>query len=319
MISTESPRVTVISAWYNRVDGLEESVCSILRQEGVDFEYVIVDDCSTDKTSSLLESIKDPRLRLLRNSRNLGFTRSMRKAASEARGDYIAVHDAGDISLPSRLAKQVERLDADAEIVAIGSGVMYHNPLTGDKRKVNFYQVDSERTPFTHGEVMYRRMTYEAVGGYREIFYYAQDGDLWRRLGELGRFERLDEVLYERRIFSDGVGGNPDKGVLQAIFSNLGMYSQMERLAGRCDPVEKWNATSLLLQPLTPRFKAIGTFHVKDLLKQRRFREAKQILETAPLGMLTWKLLILYLVLAPFFKKPSLQPAPLVNTFSSKK
>ena len=260
MISTETPRVTVISAWYNRVDGLEESVHSILQQDGVDFEYIIVDDCSTDKTSSLLESIKDPRLRLFRNSRNLGFTRSMRKAASEARGEYIAVHDAGDISLPSRLAKQVERLDIDAEIVAIGSGVIYHNPITRDKRKIKFYPVESERTPFTHGEVMYRRTAYEAVGGYREIFYYAQDSDLWRRLGELGRFERLDEVLYERRIFHDGVGGNPDKGVLQAIFSNLGMYSQMERLAGRRDPVDKWNATSLLFQPLTPISKLLAPF-----------------------------------------------------------
>jgi glycosyltransferase involved in cell wall biosynthesis len=319
MTTTDTPRVTVISAWYNRMEGLEESVHSILQQEGVDFEYIIVDDCSTDETSSLLESIKSSRLHLLRNSRNIGFTRSMCKAANEARGEYIAVHDAGDISFPSRLAKQVERLDADPEIVGIGSGVIRHDTTTGDKREIDFHPIDSERNPFTHGEVMYRRKAYEAVGGYREIFYYSQDSDLWRRLGELGRFERLDEILYEHRVFSGGVAASPDKLVLQAIFSNLGLHSHMERLAGRRDPVEKWNAASLLLQPLTPHFKASGTFQVKDLLKKRRFGEAKRVLETVPLGMLTWKLLVLYLVLAPIFKKPPLQPKPLMSTFSNEK
>jgi glycosyltransferase involved in cell wall biosynthesis len=319
MTTIDIPRVTVISAWHNRGYGLEDSVNSILQQEGVDFEYIIVDDCSTDETSTLLESLKDPRLRLLRNSRNLGFTRSARKAASEARGEYIAVHGAGDISFPSRLAQQVERLDADSEIVAIGSRVAQHNIITEEKRELSLAPINSEKNPFTHGEVMYRRDAYEAVGGYRAIFYHSQDIDLWRRLGEVGRFERLDEVLYERRIFSDGVAASLDKLVLQVIFSNLGMYSQMERLAGRHDPVEKWHAASLLLQPLTPRFKLRGTAHFKYLLKKRRFREAKKLLEAVPLGMLTWKLLLVYLVLAPFFKKPPLRPAPLINTFSGKK
>lgn len=96
------PRVTVVSAWYNRTEDLELSVCSVLEQEGVDFDFVIIDDSSTDETSARLLAISHPRLRLLRNARNIGFTASIRRAVEEARGEYVALHDAGDLSLPGR-------------------------------------------------------------------------------------------------------------------------------------------------------------------------------------------------------------------------
>lgn len=315
MTVSPAPRVTVISAWHNRTDDLEASVRSVLDQEGVDFEFVVVDDRSTDETGSLLAGIVHPRFRVLRNARNLGFTRSIRRAAAEARGDYIAVHGAGDISAPGRLAAQVALLDARPDAVAAGTGVVNHDMATGERLSIDFPPMDSGSTIYTHGEVMFRRAVYEAVGGYREVFQFAQDADLWRRMGEHGRLLRVDAPLYERRIFSGGVAGDRSKEVLQAAFSNLGVHAHLERLAGRRDPVDRLNAAALLTQPMTLRFKARGTYPIKRMLRERRFAEAKAALETVPLGLLTWKLLAVYLALAPFFPRPAPRPAPPMETW----
>lgn len=315
MTGIAAPRVTVISAWYNRTADLELSVRSILDQEGVEFEFVIVDDCSTDDTAARLAGIAHPRLRVLRNATNLGFTGSIRRAAAEARGDFIAVHGAGDLSLPGRLASQVALLDVRPEAVAAGVGVVNHDLASGRRETIVWPAMESGQTIYTHGEVMYRRADYEAVGGYRQVFHFAQDSDLWRRLGERGRLLRVEEVFYERRIFADGVAGDRGKEVMQAVFSNLGVHAAIERAAGRRDPVDRWNAAALLRQGLTPRFQARGTYPIKMMLKERRFAEAKAALDVVPLGLLTWKLLLVYLLLAPFHPRPKLAPVPPVETW----
>lgn len=315
MTLSPAPRLTVISAWFNRTEGLEESVRSLLDQQGVAFDFVIIDDCSTDETSARLAAIHHPRLRVLRNDRNLGFTQSIRRAAEEATGEYIAIHGAGDLSLPGRLAAQVAFLDANPQHVAVGTGVINHELATGRCEQMLFQPLGGANTPFTHGEVMYRRAAYHAVGGYRTVFQYAQDSDLWRRMGEIGWLGRIEDVLYERRIFADGVARNRSKEVLQAICDNLGVHAAQERAAGRPDPVDKIGALALLTQAMTPRIKARIQSIAKILLRERRFAELKTGLEAVPLGLLSWKLLLLYVAMAPFFPKPKPKPAPPVETF----
>lgn len=312
---TAPSRVTVISAWFNRMEGLEESVRSVLAQDGVDFDYVIVDDCSTDGTGARLEALarEDPRLVILRNDINIGLTRSLRRAVAAARGEYVAVHGAGDISLPGRLAAQVAFLDDNTDHVVVGTGVVNHNLVTGRRETARFAPMESGNTPYTHGEVMYRKAAYEAVEGYRDLFRYSQDNDLWRRLGEIGRLGRVEALLYERRIFSDGVGGSPGKMVLQAVFSNLGVFAAQERAAGRRDPVAKDGAAALLTQKITPRAISRISLAVKGLLRERRFAEAVAALETVPLGLLSGKLLLVYLVLRPFHRRPRMSPVPPVE------
>ena len=319
MTLSPSPRLTVISAWFNRTEGLEESVNSLLDQKGVEFDFVVIDDCSTDETSARLAAISHPRLRILRNSRNMGFTASIRRAAEEARGDYIAIHGAGDLSLPGRLAAQMAFLETNPEHVAVGTGVVNYELGSGRREVIQFPPLEGSNTPYTHGEVMFCRTAYEAVGGYRTVFHFSQDSDLWRRLGEIGRLGRIGEVFYERRIFADGVARNRSKEVLQAIFSNLGVHAAQERAAGRRDPVDRLGAAALLTQPMTARFKARGTFVIRVLLREWRFAEAKSLLESVPLGLLTWKLLLLYLLLAPIYRKPKLQPVPPVETWRGAK
>ena len=295
-------RISVFSCWHNRTFDLEASVRSILNQEGVDFEYIVIDDASTDGTAEMLAAIDHPRFRLMRNEANIGFVRSARKALALATGGYIAVHGAGDISLPGRLAAQAALLDANPDVVVTGVGVDNVNMTTGKRLRHRTRLVGSTplgmQIKYTGGEPMFRRDAYERVGGYRELFYYSQDADLWFRMNEVGRLDTVDEVLYERRIFADGVEGDPMKKVRQAQFASLARHAAAERAAGRPDPVERFNALALLNQPHSAEMRQrIGRMVVRPLLKQRQFAQARAALETAPAGALNWKALALLLLL----------------------
>lgn len=297
---TDIPKISVISAWYNRPHDIEASLFSILDQEGVNFEYIVVDDASTDqKTIEQLEAASDhPRMILQRNDRNLGFTRSIIRAASYARGEYVAVHDAGDLSLPGRLLKQQTFLDQNPEFVMVGTGVEDFDVETG--RRSHFTTQTKNRLRgvdgriYSHGEVMFRANAYKAVGGYRSLFYFSQDTDLWRRLSERGQLGHLDEVLYERRIFADGVRGDKTKRVSQAVFGNLGMISAEARKAGHPDPVEKYGALSLLKQPHNRRFESYASKPIKHLLLGGMWKEAYEALSGVPAGMMTFRMLLAY-------------------------
>jgi glycosyltransferase involved in cell wall biosynthesis len=297
-------KVSVFSCWHNRKFELEQSVRSILDQEGVDFEFVIVDDASDDGTSELLAAIAHPRLRIIRNETNIGFTRSAIRAVAACRGHYVAVHGAGDVSLPGRLAKLADFLDGNGDAVAVGSLIRNYDLTTGRKAPFDPRKGDEEglAMKYLHAEVMFRRDIYERVGGYRSIFYYTQDKDLWYRMQVHGRLACLDETLYERRIFADGVQGDTVKLIRQAVFSSLMIHAVRERKAGRPDPVERFHALSLLMQPPSARLTKRARMFLPRLLRKLRFADARNALETVPAGMLSWRMLLLLLflrILAP--------------------
>ena len=301
-------RVTIFSCWHNRMRELEKSIYSVLDQEGVDLEYIVIDDASTDGTAELLAAIEHPRFRLIRNDTNIGFVRSARKAVALGTGDYVAVHGAGDISLPGRLAAQAALLDANPEVVVTGVGVENVDVTTGVRRRHGTRHKNPTppnlKMKYTGGEVMFRRAAYELVGGYREIFYYSQDTDLWLRMNEIGRVDTVDDVYYERRIFADGVEGNPMKKVRQAQFASLAGHAATERAAGRSDPVEHFHALALLAQPHSAEMRQrIGRMVVRPLLKKRQFTQARAALETAPAGALSWKMLMALLALRVFLRQ----------------
>jgi glycosyltransferase involved in cell wall biosynthesis len=300
---SERPRISVVSSWHNRSHDMASSLASVLTQAGPSLEYIIVDDASDDAATreGLREAAAgDPRVWLHRNDANIGFTRSMIRAVGEARAEFVAIHDAGDISLPGRLAAQAAFLESNPAHVMCGTRVRNVDVATG-AATVLPTMVDSAHKGidgriFTHGEVMFRREAYERVGGYRALFYYSQDTDLWRRMEEIGELGHLDEILYERRIFTDGVEGNTRKLVAQAVFGNLARLSAQARREGRPDPIEQHNALALLQQANADRFRdrAYESF-------QRALRDDHAALEDAiaqvPAGLLSTKTLMAYLVL----------------------
>lgn len=223
------PRVTVISGYFNRAGSARASVQSILDQSFADFEFLVFDDASTDETRSVLESIRDPRIRVIAHDRNVGFVRGMIDAVGRARGAYVAVHGSGDVSHPTRLERQVELLDARPEVAAVGT---HRRNVAPDGTVLSVVRPDEaglshERllraNVYSHGEVTFRRSTYDAVGGYRPQFTFAQDRDLWLRMSRVAKLAMVPEVLYDRVVQPDGVSFVPAKIVRQTLYSQLGV------------------------------------------------------------------------------------------------
>jgi glycosyltransferase involved in cell wall biosynthesis len=198
---------------YNGADRLADSIASILEQDGVGFEFIIVDDGSTDATPEILArfAAQDARIRLL-SQWNQGLTRALIRGCALARGEFIARQDAGDVSLPGRLALQAAALERQAELAFLACRwdllgpddelLVEDLPAVDAARMAEGLQSGDEKRlagPH-HGAVMMRRSAYEASGGYRVEFYFAQDLDLWSRLIRCGGFALVPQKLYRARF-----------------------------------------------------------------------------------------------------------------------
>ncbi|RYZ77155.1 MAG: glycosyltransferase, partial [Proteobacteria bacterium] len=224
-------KVSVITGFYNRGEFLRQTIESILNQTFSDFELICFDDASTDDSAQRLEQLhaefNDPRFRYIVHAKNTGFTRGMIAAVAQAQGEYIAVQGSADISLPRRLELQAGVLDSRPEVVAVGcwySNIVYETgvrrlrkPNANDKT----FGTLLNGNVFSHGEVMYRKSTYDQVGGYRAAFKFCQDFDLWLRMIKVGKLATVPEELYERFVRYDGVSYAPEKFALQARYSIL--------------------------------------------------------------------------------------------------
>ncbi|NES18037.1 MAG: glycosyltransferase [Symploca sp. SIO3E6] len=210
------PKVTVLMAVYNGERYLREAMDSILAQTFKDFEFLIINDGSTDSTREIICSYDDLRIRLIDNEQNLGLTRSLNKGWKLAEGEFIARQDADDVSEPERFTKQVAFLEAHSEVALLGSWFKnidsqgnligeYDEPCdtTGIRWKILFY------CPFIHGSVMFRKQTItEQIGFYNERFVYAQDYDLWWRITRHLQVANLDEYLMRLRTNSSSMTTN---------------------------------------------------------------------------------------------------------------
>ena len=205
-VAASVPRVSVLMSVYNCRDYVRQAMESIYRQTYGDFEFVIVDDASTDGTSEILEALKDERTVIVRNATTVGLTRSLNIGLRHCRGVYVARMDADDLSLPERFAKQVEFLDGHPDIALVGSSY-YRINGSGAVEKVIRVPTDDaqirrwleQKSPFGHGTVMIRREVLAGCGGYNEAFACSQDFELWLRLVETHKMANLAEPLYSWR------------------------------------------------------------------------------------------------------------------------
>jgi glycosyltransferase involved in cell wall biosynthesis len=214
-----------------------------------------VDDGSTDGTASWLDSIDDPRIRVLRQQ-NQGNGMGLNAAIAAARGDLIAIHDFGDICHPDRIGRQAEILLARPEIGVVSCWVSRRDVVTGDvtylhHRKTHPFAEAILRGPiFTHGEVMYRRSIYEAAGRYRREFRYAVDRDLFVRMSRLCDYHVIEEELYEQRLFADGISTAPEKLIQQAYYAELANECGRRALRGESDLVAQYSyAAAFFVRP----------------------------------------------------------------------
>ena len=197
---------------YNGEPYLQEAIESILNQTFEDFEFIIINDGSTDASQGIIDSFNDCRLVVIQQE-NIGLTKSLNKGLKIACGEYIARQDADDISLPYRFEKQVSFLNENPNIALLGTYCIDINhrgesvsrrkyPTTDEEIRDNLIKWNS----FCHTSIMMRKEALKEVGGYDEQFKYSQDYDLWFRIAERWNVANIPEYLvmkrFERKMLS---------------------------------------------------------------------------------------------------------------------
>ena len=218
-------KITVLMPVYNGESHLRIAIESILNQTYKDFEFLIIDDASTDSSREIIKSFRDPRLRLIRNRVNVGLNKTLNIGLAVAQNKYIARMDQDDISYPERLSKQVLYLDQNPDVGVCGTAVEILDK-TGKKTKLVFPAENNLirwsfcfYNPMAHPTVMIRKKIVEQVKGYSVLdrAHYAEDYDLWSRLLPITKFHNLKEPLLTlRKHDSNMTVLNLEKNLLNA-------------------------------------------------------------------------------------------------------
>lgn len=213
MISQHSraaaPRVSVLMTIYNAEPYLRSAIDSIISQTFTDWELIAVENGSTDKSMSVLKDYADPRVRVFPLEKNIGRTPALRLAFDQARGDYIAILDADDISSPDRLARQAEFLDQHPDVALVGSWAQ-HIDEHGKVFDVFEPPANQEElqdclgwtNPIIHSSAMYRRQLAQEVGGYPANIVWAQDLGLILALAQRAKIAMIADYLCQVRILT---------------------------------------------------------------------------------------------------------------------
>jgi len=221
------PKVTVLMSVYNGERFLSAALESILHQTWTDFEFLIINDGSTDGSREIILSYDDPRIRLVDNPTNIGLTKSLNRGLELARGALIARQDADDLSHPARLEKQVNFMDHHPEVALLGArhsliddrGCTVHNPLTlrattpaGITWQFMLYN------PVVHSAAIFRKeVVWTRLGGYDESLTRRQDFELWSRIAVAYGVANLPEILVKFRVHPGSVSANYTREDIQKI------------------------------------------------------------------------------------------------------
>ncbi|HVF67307.1 MAG TPA: glycosyltransferase [Pyrinomonadaceae bacterium] len=200
-----NPRVSVLLPVYQGERYLREAVDSILNQTFNDFEFIIIDDASTDGSAEIIGSYGDPRIRFVRNDANLGLTATLNAGLELARGEYVARMDQDDVSLPERLSRQVAFMDSRPELAASGTWAKEIDEggnVTGERRMTVGEQMEYGYwwpCPIIHPSAFIRR---SLLGGirYEPDVGHAADYDLWLALKKNHALDNLPEFLILYRV-----------------------------------------------------------------------------------------------------------------------
>ncbi len=258
-----NPLISVVMPVYNGERYVADAISSILGQTLGDFEFIIVNDGSTDKTESVVMSFSDPRIVYVDNGENLGLSRSFNIGIHAARGTYIARMDADDISAPKRFERQVRFLEKRPHVDIVGSNMRFIDE-SGRERGMHHRQIDHIgikfsslfSTPMMHPTIMGRAAVFKHYR-YDERLSNSEDYELWSRLlfETPTHFANINEPLLFYRIYPHSFTQtlNLDKRIVSAhnTIKNIGRYINLspeeKALLIRLRQEQDLSSTELLL------------------------------------------------------------------------
>jgi len=198
--------LSVVMSVYNGELYLREAIDSVLNQTFNDFEFIIINDGSTDKSIDIINSYTDRRIVII-NQKNTGLSKALNNGIAIAKGEYIARMDADDICMPNRFEKQIGFLDSHPEYVIVGSNAMLID-MNGEflfTSKLSLESSSIKKTlpvsSFFHSSVMFRKEVFYKCGGYFEkIKQDIEDRILWSEMARFGELKNIEEPLIKYRI-----------------------------------------------------------------------------------------------------------------------
>lgn len=230
-------QITVLMAVHNGEKTIRRAIESILSQTFRDFEFLIVDDCSTDNTVDIIKSYGDKRIKLHLNDVNVGQTKSLNIGLGLIESEYVARMDADDYSFPGRLGKQCEFIKQHPEYAVVGTDCLVVDEF-GNKKSISRGCVEQEDiilkmlygSPINHVSVLLDLNSVKDVGGYRPEFIIAADFDLWSRLIRKGyKLTTIPETLTAYTVSGDSYSYRSvpikNKEVVDIVYENIRFFS----------------------------------------------------------------------------------------------
>lgn len=292
----DAPEISVVIATYNRRRSLPRAIDSVLAQEGVGFELIVVDDASRDDTRDYLATLCDPRLRVIALEHNAGPSGARNRGLDAARGEFVAFLDSDDAYRPGRLALPAAALRADPSLVCVlSSAVKFDRDVPREARIPDLtltapalqWALTCDLVPVEASSITVRRAAAVAVGGFCPELRLTEDREFLIRLAAHGGGRLLADLLWEKAWSDDGLsndGGKAGPGLLAYV-------RQRPEYVGRFRKLGSYLATKILVADLRGRnlaafvrdvadFRAAGLISydlvrlVRDHREVRRYRRA---------------------------------------------
>jgi len=209
------PTISVIMPVYNAEKYIDEAIQSILNQSYEDFEFLIINDCSTDATEKIILSYKDKRIKYYANQENLGVAKTLNKGLKYAKGKYIARMDADDVSMINRFEEQIKHMK---QYDIVGSNIIIvdeHTKQIGLREyEQNIDNIIKTKSPVAHPTVMIKRKLLQR--GYDTEFEAAQDYELWLYLYSQGaKIKNIQQYLLKYRQHKNTIKNTKTKTTIR--------------------------------------------------------------------------------------------------------
>jgi len=229
--------ISVIMPVYNADKYLQESIESVLAQSYENYEFIIIDDGSTDRSMDIIKKFKDSRIKCVSNEKNSGIVYTLNKGLSISNGEFIARIDADDICCIDRFETQVAFLIKKKDIGLCSGHVIKINAFGEEMGKVKF-PISNEAcnlkflfgNPIAHPASMFRKNLALKVGGYTAGSEPAEDFDLWLKLSSITKIENIDKVLIYYRVHANNYSTIKKEKYVNKLTTIFNKEGKLERL-----------------------------------------------------------------------------------------
>jgi glycosyltransferase involved in cell wall biosynthesis len=265
MVINQKPKISVLMTAFNAESYINKAVDSVLKQNFKNWELIVVDNKSTDNTLKILERFRDFRVNLIKLNKNIGRVAALRLAYDEAKGEYIAILDADDVSNINRLKKQSNYLDSNPKIGLVASWIEF---IDGNGQKIGefrppikpneIHQCLGFRNITLHSSVMYRKRIADKAGGYSKDFIWGHDFNLILSIAKNSDIAILNSFLSKIRIIKTSMTRSLSNKEFVALEKIL-LFKKAGKILNLNDQSKKMNKTAIAISNVQYEFVLAST------------------------------------------------------------